>query len=189
MKSRHFQLRLGAFERMLDMIPTVTAPGPAPTPAPLQTAQKSALPQAEAARGSAGENAAANIRAETTRAVDAPEQTAVAPRLREQETKERPDTVFDELVGPEPTFEESPLERQARVALDPPEIKAAPTMTQSPTAQLEPPDETDTLAIEATETETFEDPPPTPTEKAQASFAETRTLATSPEPATIDVAR
>lgn len=171
------------------MIPTVTAPGPAQAPSPLQTAQKSALPQAESARSSAGENAAANVRAETTRAVDAPEQSAVAPRLREQETKERPDSVFDELVGPEPTFEESPLERQARVALDPPEIEAAPAKSDAQAVQARSPDDVDDPAIETTEPPVFEDPPPTPSEKAEASFAETRTLATTAEPATIDVAR
>ena len=166
------------------MIPTVTSPGPAPTPALTQTAQqKASLPQADTARSSAGENAAANVRAETTRAIDAPEQSSVAPRLREQETKERPETVFDELVGPEPTFEENLLERQARVALDPPEITVADDETPEP-AEVTEPQEASTE-----EAPVFEDPPPTPTERAEASFAETRSLADSNEPATVDVAR
>lgn len=170
------------------MIPTIPAPGPAPTPAPMQNAQKSALPQAESARGSTGENAAANVRAETTRAIDAAKQSAVAARLREEETKDTPDTVFDELVGPEPTFEESPLERQARVALDPPEIQAAPAKDDL-TEQADALDEIGAPSIDVAEAPVFEDPPPTPSEKAEASFAETRTLASTSEPATIDVAR
>ena len=166
------------------MIPTVTSPGPAPTPAPTQTAQqKAALPQADSARSSAGENAAANVRAETTRAIDAPEQSSVAPRLREQESKERPDTIFDDLVGPEPTFEENLLERQARVALDPPEVAIADEPTPAPAEIKEPQD------VEAEDAPTFEDPPPTPTERAEKSFAETRSLADTNEPATVDVAR
>lgn len=170
------------------MISTVTAPSPAPAPAPSQTAQKSALLQTDSARGSVGENAAANVRAETTRAIDAPEQSSVAPRLREQETRERPETVFDELVGPEPTFEESPLERQARVALDPPEIPAPKEADAQPVEQIEDQD-AQLPALEAREVPVFEDPPPTPTEKAEASFAETLTFSKDSEPATIDVAR
>lgn len=170
------------------MIPTVTAPTPVPTPGPTQTVQKSALPQTDTARSSAGENAAANVRAETARAIDAPEQSSVAPRLRAEETKERPETVFDELVGPEPTFEESPLERQARVALDPPEFIEPSEPTAQPVDDAQE-TEAPLPTIEATEAPVFEDPPPTPTEKAEASFAETRTLAKDNEPATIDVAR
>lgn len=170
------------------MIPTVTAPTPAPPQAPNQAVQKSALPQTDTARSSAGENVAANVRAETTRAIDAPEQTSVAPRLREQETKERPETVFDELVGPEPTFEESPLERQARTALDPPEItETAEPIAQTAEEPTEP--EAELPALATADAPVFEDPPPTPTAKAEASFAETRTLAADSEPATVDIAR
>ncbi|NNE89968.1 MAG: hypothetical protein HKN27_18025 [Silicimonas sp.] len=165
------------------MIPPVTSPGPAPSLAPNQTAQKTALPQSDTARSSVGENAAANIRAETTRAIDAPDQSSVAPRLREQETKERPETVFDDLVGPEPTFVENLLERQARVALDPPEIVSVPEEKTEAT------DDTEKQEIAAEETPVFENPPPTPTERAEASFAETRTLAETSEPAIVDVAR
>ena len=107
--------------------------------------------------------------------------------------------MFDELVGPAPTFEESLLERQARVALDPPEISAAPAEpdetaqdgapnsdTQTESTQ---PDTGETALTVVTEPLPFEDPPPTPAEQAEASFAETRTLASDPQPATIDVAR
>ncbi|MEO9823169.1 MAG: hypothetical protein ABJF50_01985 [Paracoccaceae bacterium] len=167
------------------MIPTVTAPGAIPQSSVPQSAQKSAQPQLDAARSSAGEAANTTLRAETARAIDAPEQSSTAPRLREQETKERPESVFDDLVGPVPTFKESPLERQARTALDPPEITAPPK------TDVEPQDVKDTEepVITAAEPPTFEDPPPTPAERAEASFAETRTLASEPEPATIDVAR
>lgn len=109
----HFQRQLGAFERTLDMIPTFTSPVPANSSAMAQTAQKTAFLQAQTARTSAGESAAANIRPETTRAIDAPDQAVVAQRLRDQETKQRADSVIEEFAGPEPTFEESPLERQA----------------------------------------------------------------------------
>lgn len=171
------------------MIPSVNVPGPPQAQMPAQPAQKATLPQADTARSSVGENAAANVRAETARAIDAPEQSSVAPRLREQETKERPDTVFDELVGPEPTFEESPLERQARVALDPPEIVASPEDTEVRSAEPESPAESDATAITVTQAPPFEDPPPTPSERAETSFAETRSLSTEPKPATIDIAR
>ncbi len=170
------------------MIPTVTVPGPTQAQAPAQPAQKAALPQPDAARSSAGENAAANVRAETARAIDAPEQSSVAPRLREQETKERPDAVVDGLVGPEPTFEESPLERQARVALDPPEV-VTPREASDDSSEQNALTESDALTIAVTEVPAFEDPPPTPTERAETSFAETRTLSSDLQPATIDIAR
>lgn len=165
------------------MIPTVTPLGPPPPTAPTQSAQKSSQPQVDAPRSSAGEFTGVNQRAETARAIDAPVQSAVAQRLQDQEKKERPETIFDDLVGPDPTFEENLLERQARVAFDPPEVNASPS-------QIADPVEEDTLQSESdAEIVAFEGPPPTPTEKAEASFAETRTLATDPEPVTIDVAR
>ena len=169
------------------MIPTVSAPGAAPPSTSPQAAQKTAQPQPEAPRSSAGEVANTALRAETARAIDAPAQSSIAARLSEQETKERPDSVFDDLVGPAPTFEESLLERQARVALDPPEIKAPPPETvESKEADG---DVAEIAEPSAAEPPVFEDPPPTPTEKAEASFAETRTLSDEPKFATIDVAR
>ena len=160
-------------------------------PAPAVTAQKTTQPQApETARTSAGESAAANIKAETSVAIQAAEQSSVAPRLRDQETAERTERSVpakDDPTGPPPTFEESPLERQARVAFDPPE----------PTQKADVPVEVETVdpALEGPGTEEGDepveaapqDPPPTRTEKAEASFTETRTIAVSKEPATVDV--
>lgn len=177
------------------MIPSVTtssiAPKPAASAAP-PTANKTIAPAApDTARASVGETAAGNVKAETARAIDAPEQSAVAPRLRDQETAEQsqrqpPDK--DTPTGPPPAFEESPLERQARVALDPPEAKAerdappAEDATRMPetsrTAGREPADTAGDIA-----------PPPTPRERAEVSFAETRTLSEPREAASFDVSR
>lgn len=171
------------------MIPTFTSPVPVPPSPTGHSAQKTTLQLTQTARTSVGENAAANIRPETARAIDAPDQAVVAQRLRDQETKERAAAIIEEFAGPEPTFEESPLERQARVALDPP--KATAVVVQSDEFALstepdEPANEPADLAIKAP---MFEDPPPTPTERAEASFAETRSFADTTEPATVDVAR
>ena len=162
-------------------------------PAPALTAQKTSQPQApETARTSSGESAAANIKAETSIAVQATEQSAVAPRLRDQETAERTERsqpVKDQHAGPPPTFEESPLERQARVAFDPPEAEAAPlpkpVIDDAGHSSESTPAPDEAPAPE----ETHFDPPPTRTEKAEASFSETRSLADQKEPATVDLAR
>ena len=156
-----------------------------------QTAQKTSQPQApETARTSSGESAAANIKAETPQALQAPEQSSVAPRLRDQETAERTDRsdpAIDRPTGPPPTFEETPLERQARVALDPP----VETLDNGPTTPVPQPVADDPVsnaeADPAPLREDQPDPPPTPTEKAEASFSETRTLTDTKEPATVDI--
>ena len=159
--------------------------------APSQTAQKTSQPQApETARTSSGESAAANIKAETSLALQAPEQTSVAPRLRDQETAERTDRSFetvDKPTGPPPTFEETPLERQARVALDPPvenlDDRPADPVTQPITDDLVTGAEAEASPLPADQP----DPAPTPAEKAEASFSETRTLTDTKEPATVDI--
>ena len=180
------------------MFPAATAASVAVKPAqpvPMQTAQKTAQPQApETARTSAGETAAANIKTETTRAVQAAEQGSVAPRLRDRETAERTDRTpphKDAHAGPPPTFEESPLDRQARVAFDPPDLPAVPE-DFAPVEGVDPDDAAPEARAQRDEPEpppAFKDPPPTPTERAEVSFAETKTLAAPPEPASIDVAR
>ncbi len=160
-------------------------------PAQGQTAARAAQPPApETARTSAGEAGAANVRAETPNAVQAAEQTAVTPRLRDQENAETTDRELpskDAPTGPPPAFEESPLERQARVALDPPEkdVTVEPVEAGSETAP------TDDEQVSKTENDLTQniDPPPTPTERAEVSFAETQSLAEPKEPATVDVAR
>ena len=160
-------------------------------PAPAVTAQKTSQPQApETARTSSGESAAANIKAETSIAVQATEQSAVAPRLRDQETAERTERTQpdkDQPAGPPPTFEESPLERQARVAFDPPEVAApAPQEPRVKEADADPaPAPSEARAPE----EPPADPPPTRTEKAEASFSETKSMADHKEPASVNVAR
>ncbi len=85
-----------------------------------------ATPQTEAPRSSAGEASAANLRTETARAIDAPGQSAVSPRLRDQETAERSNRLLaknDRPTGPRPAFDESLLERRSRTAFDPPEFQ------------------------------------------------------------------
>lgn len=153
------------------------------------------VPQApETTRASAGETAAANVRAESARAVQAPDQGAVAPRLREQETVERTrreQPAKDTPTGPPPAFEESPLERQARVALDPPADDSAPApVSRGPDRPLpvegSGSNDGDALATAASEAEGDIDPPPTPTARAEAGFAETRTIAGERKPARYD---
>lgn len=180
------------------MFPAATAASVAVKPvqpAPPQTAQKTTQPQApETARTSAGEQAAANVKSETTQAVQAAEQSSVAPRLRDRENAERterPAPPKDEHAGPPPSFEESPLERQARVAFDPPDLPVA-SDDQPPVAPVEAREsapETDSRPATGEAPPAFQDPPPTPTERAEVSFAETRTLSEATEGATIDFAR
>lgn len=176
------------------MIPAASAAGVAvKTAQPVATlsAERASQPQApETARASAGESSAANIRLETTKAVTAPEQTAVAPRLRDQETAERSERALpanDTPTGPPPTFEESPLERQVRVAFDPPEPEAA-NDAPAPAAKAEVRDTPEDLPELTVSGEAPPaDPPPTPAEKAEASFAETRTMSKPHEPSTVNV--
>ncbi|MGR3515021.1 MAG: hypothetical protein ACU0GG_19845 [Paracoccaceae bacterium] len=147
----------------------------------------------DTARSSGGETAAAHVTLDSAKAVTAPDQTAVAPRLRDQETAERthrtpPGT--DAPAGPPPAFEESPLERQARVAFDPPDQGVVSEDTP-PVGQAAPPDD---AAIEEAFTlmeapVEMVDPPPTPTEKAEASFAETKVMADPKAPGTVDMSR
>lgn len=159
-----------------------------PHPVTAQSAQKTAQPQApETARASAGETAAANLRTETPQAVKAAEQAAIAARLRDQERAETTDRTppwKDEPTGPPPAFRESPLERQARVALEPPQVPEAPAPKTE--AQANPAE--DREAAPEAEAQDI-DPPPTRTERAEASFAETRTLSEPKERATVNVAR
>ena len=156
------------------------------------TSQRAAQPQApETARASAGEAAAANVRAETPSAIQAAEQSAVAPRLRDQETADRSERSVpgkDTPTGPPPSFEESPLERQARVAFDPPEATPPPVPEAAPVKDkaIEAPDDHQGSEVSHDAGKAPIDPPPTPTERAEVSFAETRTLATAREPATVD---
>ena len=176
------------------MFPAANVPSAVVKPvqtAPTQTAQKTSQPQApETARTSSGESAAANIKAETPQALQAPEQTSVTPRLRDQETAERTDRSYeatDKPTGPPPTFEETPLERQARVALDP-QVENLDFDQADATAQ--PVSDDPAIGTEAEISplpDDQPDPPPTPSEKAEVSFSETRTLTDTKEPAIVDI--
>ena len=161
-------------------------------PVTAQTATRTTQPQApETARASAGEAAAANVRTETPGAIQAAEQSAVSPRLRDQETAERTERKTpsnDAPTGPEPTFEESPLERQARVALDPAEVRAPPEEAPQQTPDIaDTPDDIERPIPEAADAPG--DPPPTPSERAEVSFAETREISEHKEPVSVDLAR
>lgn len=152
--------------------------------AALRTAQNQAP---ESARTSAGEAAAANVRPETVQAVRAAEQSAIAARLRDQEKAESTDRELPDVdthTGPPPTFEETPLQRQARVAFDPPEIDTATPPDATP-ADAEQPSDDDATAPQLAQA----DPPPTPTERAEVSFAETQAISEEKPPAKVDVAR
>lgn len=175
------------------MIPSVSTAGNA-TALPLtsNSATRSDQTQAETTRASVGETAASKVRLATANAVTAPDQTAVAPRLRDQETAERTERAAPEKdapTGPPPTFEESPLERQARVAFDPPEPKVEPAYDLAPAVAA--PETVPGIEIEnapkIAQAEAPPDPPPTKSERAEASFAETKTMASPREPARVDV--
>lgn len=166
------------------MLPAASAATTAFRPVqPLEQASQqwsSPAPAAETARASAGEKAAANLRTETHHAVKAAEQTPVAARLRDQEKAETTDRSADAPTGPPPAFEESPLERQARVAFDPPEPDAQ--------GKTLPEDELTALPPEGRDVERVTpEPPPSRTERAETSFAETRSLSAGKEPATVDL--
>lgn len=169
---------------------TLVAPAVAPLAKGLSVATSHTAPKAastplsEAPRSSTGEVSAANIKSETSRAIDAAGQSAVAPRLRDQETTERSNRLAanrDAPTGPSPAFDESLLERRSRTALDPPEFaKQAkwPPPSEETKTDKEPP-----AAPAAFVSET----PPTPREKAEAGFAETRAISDTSQSTTLDV--
>ncbi len=182
------------------MIPAAISSGVASSSAQLQAGHTPprafANQSAETNRASMGETGPAKVTPLTSTAVSAPEQTATAPRLREQETAEQTDRSAlpkDTPVGPPPTFDESPLERQARVALDPPDLTTQETTDtpKDPSATNSAPETKEAGEVEIISRPNGDapDPPPTPTERAEASFAETRTLATPKDPTTVDVSR
>lgn len=178
------------------MIPAVSPAGLAlktAQPPSLNSADRAApAPASEAPRASAGEGTAARVTLLSASAVTGPDQSAVAPRLRDQETTERTERSRlpkDTPTGPPPAFKESPLERQARVAFDPPSAEPDPQIPSAPNAAAIPGGDgsktgkkTEIVMVEAPA-----EPPPTPSERAEASFAETRALSTPKEPTTIDV--
>ena len=173
------------------MLPAAPASVSGPQPVQIQTAQKAAQSQSpETARASAGEAAAANARTETVDAVKATEQSRVVARLRDDETAERTErTKLERPAGPPPSFEESPLERQARVALEPqdPTVdEAAPAKAQA--APSAPPENVE-ADIEDAQPVREIDPPPSPSDRAEASFAETIETNTPRDPPQVDVAR
>lgn len=128
---------------------------------------------------STGEPGASNVRLATSVAVTAPEQTAVAPRLRDQETTERTERSTpptDAPTGPPPAFDESPLERQARVVFDPPDMIVA--------QQDEPEQSGQGFGPESEQP----DPPPAPRDRAEIGFAEARSLSNRADNGTVNIA-
>jgi len=167
------------------MLPAATAVSAAVKPVDQLSAHNSSQQQAaETARASAGEASAANLRTETVQAVKAAEQSAVSARLRDQEKAEQTDRnlpVEDSPTGPPPTFEESPLERQARLAFEPVESQPEPATASPGMVEL------NTAAPGSAGVDKATDPPPTPRDRAEVSFAETRTLAVRKDAATVDI--
>lgn len=172
------------------MIPTVSAPQ---FPARAATAEPatplhrtSDRPEPQAPRASAGEGAATGGSPETARAVDPGTQVAVAPRLRDQETAERSDRhrmPKDGPTGPPPAFKETPLQRRARTALDPPEMPPPPDRPAAGRAAVperEPPPE-------ATGEREPDEAPPSSRERAEVGLAETRAILQAPAPPRLDV--
>ena len=145
-----------------------------------------ATPQTEAPRSSTGEVSAANLRTETARAIDAPGQSAVAPRLRDQETAERSNRLpakNDSPTGPRPTFDESLLERRSRTALDPPEI--ADQASTPPPRGISDADDKPEAAVNDIPAPARV--PSTATAQAEESFAEALVLSEPGKPGTLDV--
>ena len=67
----------------------------------------------------------AQIRAETSRAIDAAKQPQLTQRIRVNETRDGSASSGDLPAGPPPAFKETLLERQSRTAFDAPEGVAA----------------------------------------------------------------
>lgn len=149
--------------------------------------------QPETARSSAGEASAANIRAQSAKAVAAPEQAAITARLRNQEDAEhteRDRPAKDAPTGPPPAFKETPLQRQARIALETElqeDVEAVKRDGDDRIADEAPRETQPGAASDATQP--AGPAPPTPTQKAETAFAETRGLANEGQPATVDVSR
>ena len=171
------------------MIPSVSANVAPQRPVPVTVAQTTARPAAPTGQGGSGKVAASNIRPETASAVRAPDHLTVAPRHLDQDTaecSERELTDKKAPTGPPPALEERPLERQARVALDPPDV------TPEPEAEVE------VMSVgefeDAPGGDTADggdpaqiDPPLTPRDRAEVSFSETRAIADPVKPASVDV--
>ncbi len=154
------------------MIPTVSVSVPTTSAATPPASKTTAPPQAQAPRTSAGEPSPANLRPLTTQAIDPVKQSAVALRLPDQEKLDSTvSDVTDENApaGPAPSFPETILARQARVALDPPEAKDLPG--PEPVTPFEK-DET----LRSTPDVDIAPTLPMTTKKAQAGIAEIREI-------------
>ena len=106
------------------MLPPVSAPGPAPSP-PKGTPSTASTLAVSASFGSTRIGAGpSGIRPETTRMVEAARQAPLAQRLRDNDTRKGLIPTDDLPAGPPPAFRETPLERQLRTALEPPDMVA-----------------------------------------------------------------
>ena len=173
------------------MIPAISAPVTATsagTPAgSAQPANTTSPKPVQVAPSGRGETAAAATQAATARAVEAPPQAVLALRLRDGETAET-EPAPDKPAGPPPTFDETILQRDARLAREPAAL-ASKADTEK-TQQLEP-DTSDDAS----------DGPGKPegparandvsaaSRKAEETFSETKKIAQPPEPASVDVSR
>lgn len=166
------------------MIPAVSAPAPVAKGAQTSTGSSSgdaASTRQGAQTGSAGEVAAAKVRTETTRAVDPARQAAAAPRMRDQETAEQSDRAAlpdTGPTGPRPAFQETFLQRAARLALTPPKPEGpSPTAGQTSDA---PPDQDDP------ETPVALRPTTSDMSRARDGFSQTQQFVEARAPSVID---
>lgn len=116
------------------MLPPVTVSQPN-----FKGAQASAAPLPAQQRTGDATGLARAIRPETPVAIDAARRMAEPERLRDDAARkaatiERPPP-DDAPTGPPPTFDETPLQRQARMALQPPDFKTAPPPENDADAQ------------------------------------------------------
>lgn len=196
------------------MIPAATTALPVAqggqTPTANASQAKADAAVASQSKASAGVAAPAKVRAETTMAVDPSRQSAVAPRLRDQENAERSARVpptGDGPTGPPPSFEETPLQRASRVIFDPPEAYldvAAQIEADIASVEPEPAEVADAPPNapeppNATEPEPEARPEPRPdsdarearreaaARQAEAAFEEARQLEKSEEAAEVDL--
>ena len=106
------------------MLPPVSSPGPAPTSTKATSSTASTLAGSVSFGSTRIEAGPSGIRPETTRMVEAARQAPLALRLRDNDTRKGPIPTDDLPAGPPPAFRETPLERQVRTALEPPDMVA-----------------------------------------------------------------
>ena len=174
---------VGAFVGITDMVTVALSPAvnakPVQSSATLSDANSLRHSGQSIAQGSSGETSSANIRMDTLQPVTAAEQSSAIAHLRDQETAEhlRNGIVAkDAPTGPPPAFDETPLERQIRIAFQPPEVADAKTIADKGTSQDFDDQPDDTLTV-----------PPSPAERAETAVAETRAISEPTQSGALDV--